>query len=48
LEPHKLAKVMGHEDISTTMQLYVRRTEDHDTIRHLLGGGEGDESGGAA
>lgn len=45
LEPHKLAKVMGHENSTTTMQLYVRRTEDHETIRHLL---DGDESGGAA
>jgi hypothetical protein len=27
---------MGHEDIATTMQLYVRRTEDHDAIRDLL------------
>lgn len=34
--PNKLAKVMGHEDIATTMQLYVRRTEDHDAIRDLL------------
>jgi hypothetical protein len=33
---NKLAKVMGHEDIATTMQLYVRRTEDHDAIRDLL------------
>jgi integrase len=36
--PNKLAKVMGHEDIATTMQLYVRRTEDHDAIRDLLDG----------
>jgi len=26
----ELAKVMGHEDIATTMQLYVRRTEDRE------------------
>jgi len=36
--PNKLAKVMGHEDIATTMQLYVRRTEDHDAIRDRLDG----------
>ncbi|MCE5291302.1 MAG: site-specific integrase [Nocardiaceae bacterium] len=39
LPPHKIAKVMGHENITTTMQLYVRRTEDHQAIRDLLGGG---------
>jgi hypothetical protein len=33
---NKLAKVMGHEDIATTMHLYVWRTEDHDAIRDLL------------
>ena len=31
---NKLAKVMGHEDIATTMQSYVRRTEDHDAMRN--------------
>ncbi|NQE89060.1 tyrosine-type recombinase/integrase [Nocardia terpenica] len=45
LEPHKLAKVMGHEKITTTMQFYVRRQEDHDAIRGLLG--DDDEEGGA-
>jgi hypothetical protein len=35
---NKLAKVMGHEDTATTIQLYVRRTEDRDAIRDLLDG----------
>lgn len=43
LEPHKLAKVMGHEKITTTMQYYVRRTEDHNAIRGMLG----DDNGGS-
>ena len=31
-------RVMGHEHVSTTLQLYVRRTEHHDRIRKALGG----------
>jgi hypothetical protein len=27
---------MGHESITTTMQLYVRKTEDHDAILNVL------------
>lgn len=38
ITPNKVAKVMGHENITTTMQLYVRRTEDHDGIRDILEG----------
>jgi integrase len=30
-------RVMGHEHVSTTLQLYVRRTEHHDRIRQALG-----------
>ncbi len=30
-------RVMGHEHVSTTLQLYVRRTEHHDRIRRALG-----------
>ncbi|WP_199742640.1 tyrosine-type recombinase/integrase [Nocardia stercoris] len=37
IPPHRVAKLMGHEHITTTMQLYVRRTDDHDSIRGLLG-----------
>lgn len=37
IPPHRLAKIMGHENVTTTMQLYVRRTDDHDTIRESLG-----------
>ena len=37
LPVHKIAKVMGHENIATTMQLYVRWTEDHSAIRNLFG-----------
>ncbi|MEV6101047.1 site-specific integrase [Nocardia sp. NPDC051981] len=48
VEPNKIARVMGHENITTTLQLYVRRTYDADTIRGLLGDGdeqEGEEAG---
>lgn len=31
-------RVMGHEHVSTTLQLYVRRTEHHDRIRKALSG----------
>lgn len=39
IPPHRLAKIMGHENVTTTMQLYVRRTDDHATIRESLGDG---------
>jgi len=37
LPPHKLAVVIGHENATTTMQYYVRRSEDHDAVRRSLG-----------
>lgn len=37
IPPHRLAKIMGHENTTTTMQLYVRRTDDHASIRESLG-----------
>jgi hypothetical protein len=37
---------MGHENITTTMQLYVRRTKDHKTIRGILGDDDNDGSDG--
>ena len=40
LPPHKLAVVIGHEDATTTMQYYVRRTEDHDAVRRSMGDSE--------
>lgn len=36
--PNMVQRVMGHELASTTLQLYVRRTEHHDRIRKALGG----------
>jgi integrase len=35
--PNMVQRVMGHEHVSTTLQLYVRRTEHHDRIRQALG-----------
>jgi hypothetical protein len=35
---------MGHENVTTTLQLYVRKTEDHDAILDVLG----DDDDGAA
>jgi len=32
-------RVMGHEKVTTTLQLYTRRTEHHDRILDALGGG---------
>ncbi|WP_216911503.1 tyrosine-type recombinase/integrase [Nocardia noduli] len=46
VEPHKIAKVMGHEKITTTMQFYVRRQDDYDAIRGAMGDDEDD--GGTA
>lgn len=31
-------RVMGHESVTTTLQLYTRRTENHDRILDALGG----------
>lgn len=46
VEPHKIAKVMGHEKITTTMQFYVRRQDDHDAIRAAMGDdGSGEQLG---
>jgi len=33
VSPNMVQPVMGHEHVSTTLQLYVRRTEHHDRIR---------------
>ncbi|MQA13654.1 MAG: tyrosine-type recombinase/integrase [Pseudonocardiaceae bacterium] len=35
--PNMVQRVMGHEHVATTLQLYVRRTEHHDRIREALG-----------
>ena len=35
--PNIVQRVMGHEHVSTTLQLYVRRTEHHERIRKALG-----------
>jgi hypothetical protein len=34
--PNMVQRVMGHEHVSTTLQLYVRRTEHRDRIRQAL------------
>ncbi len=36
--PSMVQRVMGHDHVSTTLQLYVRRTEHHERIRKALGG----------
>jgi site-specific recombinase XerD len=36
IPPNMVQRVMGHEHVSTTLQLYVRRTEDRDRIRQAL------------
>jgi hypothetical protein len=33
---NKVQKVMGHENVTTTLQLYVRKTEDHGAILDVL------------
>ncbi|WP_433787555.1 tyrosine-type recombinase/integrase [Actinomycetospora sp. CA-101289] len=48
--PNMVQRVMGHENVTTTLQLYTRRTEHHDRILDALGGGpalarEDDEDG---
>ena len=47
VEPHKIAKVMGHEKMTTTMQFYIRRQDDHDAIRGALGDDEDGDDGTA-
>ena len=44
--PNKVQKVMGHENVRTTLQLYVRKTEDPEAILGVLND-EPDEDGGA-
>jgi integrase len=44
--PNKGQKVMGHENVRTTLQLYVRKTEDPEAILGVLND-EPDEDGGA-
>jgi integrase len=44
---NKVQKVMGHENVTTTLQLYVRKTEDPDAILGVLND-EQDEDGGGA
>jgi integrase len=39
--PNMVQRVMGHEHVATTLQLYVRRTEHHDRIRKALNGTTG-------
>jgi len=38
-------KVMGHERSSTTLDLYTRRTDDHDRILQALDGGDDQDDG---
>jgi hypothetical protein len=33
---NKVQKVMGHENVRTTLQLYVRKTDDPDAILGVL------------
>lgn len=40
MEPHKIAVVIGHESAMTTMQYYVRPTQDYDSVRWSMGGAE--------
>ncbi|MGH3717590.1 MAG: tyrosine-type recombinase/integrase [Pseudonocardiaceae bacterium] len=44
--PNMVARVMGHEKITTTLQLYTRRTDDESRILDALTDepGEGDDS----
>ncbi|MFP5072835.1 tyrosine-type recombinase/integrase [Pseudonocardia nantongensis] len=36
--PNMVQRVMGHESVTTTLQLYTRRTENHRRILDALGG----------
>lgn len=41
--PNKVQKVMGHGRVTTTLQLYVRKTEDHDAILNVLDDDDSDD-----
>lgn len=45
MEPHKIAVVIGHENATTTMQYYIRPTEDYDAVRRSMGDDEGGPEG---
>jgi len=45
---NKVQKVMGHENVTTTLQLYVRKTEDHGAILDVLNDQDPDDDDGAA
>jgi integrase len=42
--PNMVARVMGHEKITTTLQLYTRRTDDEGRILHALTDQPGEEN----
>ncbi|QIS00942.1 tyrosine-type recombinase/integrase [Nocardia brasiliensis] len=48
VEPHKIAKVMGHEKMTTTMAFYIRRQDDYDAVRGALGDDEDGDDGTAS
>lgn len=41
--PNMVARVMGHEKITTTLQLYTRRTDDENRILDALTDKPGEE-----
>lgn len=43
---NKLQRVMGHENVTTTLKFYVRKTEDHDAILSALDDDPDDDGGG--
>lgn len=43
---NKLQRVMGHENVTTTLKFYVRKTEDHDAILSALDDEDPDDDGG--
>ncbi|MDT7723445.1 MAG: hypothetical protein QOI21_21 [Actinomycetota bacterium] len=45
---NKLQKVMGHENVITTLQLYVRKTEDHEAILDVLNDDDPDDGAAGA
>jgi integrase len=45
---NKVQKVMGHENVTTTLQLYVRKTDDHAAILDVLDDQDPDDDDGAA
>ncbi|MEW2508146.1 tyrosine-type recombinase/integrase [Amycolatopsis sp. NPDC047767] len=44
---NKVQRVMGHENVTTTLKFYVRKTEDHEAILGALGDDDPDDDGGA-